>query len=176
MGRARFFDPAEPDAETPADQCRGDNPQRKEPLEETGAFAAIRGFEAFGEIKRDDHSDETGADALQQTTEYQRAETVGQGNHRDAQHEEQSAGDHHRLAPEPVGEHAGEERGDDAAEQHRRDDEGKLARVKAGGRFQIRKRACDDPDIDAIKQATEACDEEKESDVSGGIAGGHGNK
>ena len=47
------------------DQSRGHDAQRQQPLEDGRAFTAARGREALGEVKRDGHADQSGADALQ---------------------------------------------------------------------------------------------------------------
>ena len=112
---AVLFNAPDPDAEAVADQRRGDDAEREQPLKHAGAFTAIGGAEAFGEIKRDDHSDQSGTHPLQQTSHHQRAESLGQGDHRDARHKHQATDNHHRLAADQIGQHPCKQRGNDTS-------------------------------------------------------------
>jgi len=150
-------------AEVNADEGGGEDAESEEPLEDAGAFAAGRGGEAFGQVKWHDDADDAAADALQEAAEEERTVTVREGDHGDANDEGEAAEDHERLAAEKVGEHAGEQGGDDTAEEDGGNDDGKLARVEAGGGFEIRERATDDADVDAIKQAAESGDKEQKT-------------
>jgi hypothetical protein len=145
------------------------------PLKHARTLAPVFRAEAFGEVERNHDADETAADALQQPARHERAITVRERDHRDTDHEEHPAEDHHFLAAHPVGEHAGKERGDGAAQEHGRDDEGQLAGGEAGvgRRLHVRIRAGDDADVDAVEQAAESGDEQEEAVVTrfGGLRG-----
>ena len=145
----------------------GHDAERQQPLENAGALAAVRRTQALREIERDDHADQPGADALQQAAEDQRPVAVRERDHGNAEHKEDAAERHQGLAAHPVGEQAGEQRGDHAAQQHGGHNERKLAGVQAGGGLQIGQRAGDDADIDAVKQAAQAGDEQEEAVVAG---------
>ncbi len=158
-----------------ADEGSGDDAEREQPLKDTGALAAVRSAEAFGEVERDDDADQAAADALQQASEEERAVAVREGDHGDAGDEGETAERHERFAAEAVGEEAGEEGGEDAAEQDGGDDDGELAGVEAGGGFEVGKRTADDADVDAVEQAAESRNEEEKAVVALfaiGIAGG----
>ena len=90
----------------------------------------LEAAEALGQIERNDHADQPAAHALEQAAEEERAIAVGERNHGNAEDEGEAAEDHQRLAAHPVGEHAGKERGEDAAQQHGRDDDGELGGVR----------------------------------------------
>ena len=77
-GVAEFGDVLHPGAEIKADDRRGDDAEREQPLENPRAFAAIRRRQAFGQIQRHHHADQSAADALQQAPENQRAIAVRQ--------------------------------------------------------------------------------------------------
>ncbi len=68
---------------------------------------------------------------------------------------------HQRLASHPVGQQPGYQRGDDAAQQNRGDDDRKLFRIQVRSGFEIRQRAADDADVDAVQQAAEARHQQK---------------
>jgi hypothetical protein len=122
--------------------------------------------EAFGQIERDHHPDQAGAHALEQAAEDQVAVAVGEGDHWNAGHEEDTAGDHEPLAAHPVGKHAGEEGRYDASQEDRGDDEGELARVQAGGGLEVGEGPRDDPDVNAVEEAAQARDEQQEDVVA----------
>ena len=163
-------------AEVDSDQSRGDDAEGEQPLEDAGALSAAGGGEALGEVERDHNADEAAADALEQAAEEERAVTLREGDDRDAKDEGDTAEDHERLAAHPVGEHAGEERGEDAAQQHGGDDDGELSGGESGGGFQIRERAADDAHVDAVEQTAEAGNREEKGVVAaeGGFRGGCG--
>ena len=109
-----------------ADQgCRHDA-EGEQPLEDSGALAAARCARALGQVERNHHADESAADALQQAAKEQRPVAVRKGDDRNADDEGEAAENHQRLAAHPVGQQAGKERGEDAAQQHGRHDDGKL--------------------------------------------------
>ena len=96
-------------AEIKSNHRRRDDAERKQPLKNTCAFAAIRRREALGQIQRHHDADKSAADALQQPTENQRAVTVRERDGRHAGHEKQPAKNHHRFAAEKIRERAGEQ-------------------------------------------------------------------
>ena len=153
-------------AEEDADECGHDDAEGEHPLKDAGSLAARGGGEALGEIERDDDADEAAAHALQESAEEERGVSLRESDDGDAEDECSAAENHERLAAHPVGEEAGEERGEDAAEQDGRDDDGELRRVELRGGFEIRQRAADDADIDAVEQAAEAGDEKQEEVVA----------
>ena len=106
----------------------------------------------FGEIKGNDDADQACADPLQKAAEHQRAVAVRQRDRRDADDKQDAAGRHQGLTAHPVSQHASEQGGDDAPQQHGRDYDGKLAGVQTGSRLKIRQRAGDDADIHSVEQ------------------------
>ena len=124
-----------------------------------------RSSQTFREIQRNNDSDQTGTGALQQASEDQRTVPVRQGNYGDADDEHDAADRHEPLAAHPVGQQAGEESGDDAAQEHGRHDDGEFVPIQARGRFQIGKGARDDAHVDAVKQAAESGDNEEKAVV-----------
>ncbi len=91
------------------DDCRGKNAERQEPLKDAGAFAAAGSVQTFREIQRDDHANQTGADALQQPAENQGFVAMRQRDHRNADDKQDAAQRHHFFAAQPVGQHAGKQ-------------------------------------------------------------------
>ena len=79
--------------------------------------------------------------------------------HGNTDDESHAAQNHQRFAAHPIGQQACEQRGNDAAQQYSRDNDGKLAGVQAGCCFEIWKRAPDNADIHPVEQATQARDE-----------------
>ena len=73
------------------------------------------------------------------------------------------AQDHERLASHPVRQQAGEQRREHAAQQHRRHDDRELAGVQFGRGFEVRQRAADDADIDAVEQAAQPCNQKQQA-------------
>jgi hypothetical protein len=132
---------------------RNHEAQGQQPLKEAGALAAVLRRQALGQIKRHHDADEPGAGALQKTPEEQRLIAVGERDDRNAGYERQPAQDHQGLAAHPVGQQAGEQSGEHAAQQHRGHDHRELRGGEAGGCFEIRQRAADDADVDAVEQA-----------------------
>ena len=65
------------------------------------------------------------------------------------------------LRPIQSASRPGNQSRDDAAQQNRGDDDRKLSRVQVRSRFEIRQRAADDADVDAVQQAAEARHQQK---------------
>ncbi len=150
-----------------ANDSRRDDTEGQKPLENSGAFAAIGRAEAFGQIERDDHANKPRADALQQSAQDQRSVALCQRDDRHTQHKHDPADRHQPFAPQPISQHPGEQRRNHAPQQHRRNNEGKLARSQPRGRLQIWKRTADDSDIHAEKQSAKTRDKKKEAVVTG---------
>ena len=149
-----------------AHQRRGHDAQREQPLKDGRALAAARCGQALGQIERNHHADESAADALQQAAEKQRPVAVRKRDHGNAGDEGEAAEDHQRLAAHPVGQQAGKERGEDAAQQHRRHNDRELRGGQARSGFKIGQRAADDADIDAVEQAAQARNQRAERGCS----------
>ncbi|MNI56300.1 hypothetical protein D3C73_1112940 [compost metagenome] len=148
-----------------ADQRGQHQADGQQQLEHRRAATAPLGAEHFGQVQRDDHADQATADTLQQAPQQQRGVARRKRHDRDAGGE-QDAGQQHRTATaDEVGDHAGEQRGQHAAQQHRGDDETELLAAElpgvAGGGFKVRQGAGDDADVDAVQQAAEAADEQQ---------------
>ena len=142
--------------EIDSDESRDDDAEGEHPLEDAGSLTSRRCGEALGEIEGNDDADEAAAHSLQEPTEEQRSVSVREGDDRDADDEGGSAEDHERLASHPIGEYSGEERGEDGAQKHGRDDNGELRGIELGCGFEVGERAADDADIESVEQATEA--------------------
>ena len=72
--------------------------------------------------------------------------------------------DHHQgLAAQPVGQQPRKQGGEDAAQQHGRDNDRELAGVQARGGFQVRQRATDDADIHPIQQPAQSRNQQKQA-------------
>ena len=123
-------------------------------------------LKTFGEIKRNDDADQSGADALQQPAKNQRPVTVRQRNYRNADDEQNAAQRHHFFSPQPIRQQAGEQSGNDAAEQNRGDDERQLPGAQTGRGFKIRQRAGNDAHVHAVKQPAQSGDEQEKSIIS----------
>ena len=111
------------------------------------------------------------AHPLEQAAEQQGNVAVGQGNHGNADDEEQARSGHEGLAAHPVGQEAGSQRGDGAARQDGGDHEGELAGIKAGGRLQVGEGAGDDADVYPVEKAAQAGDQQEKAIVPGLRAG-----
>ena len=70
-------------------------------------FPRFGGRQALRQIQRDDHTDQAGADALQEAAKNQRLVAVRERDHRNADDEQHAAEGHQKLASHPVGERAG---------------------------------------------------------------------
>ena len=77
------------------------------------------------------------------------------------------------FRPIQIGQRAGEQGGDHAAEEHGGDDDGKLARIQARRCLEIRQSARDDADIHAVEQSAESRDQQEEAVVAGFFVVGH---
>ena len=69
------------------------------------------------------------------------------------------SGSHHSAA-DPVGQHAGEQRRDHAAEQDSRNDDGQLSGIQPGRCLEERQGTSDDSDIHPVEQPAEPGDKE----------------
>ena len=129
------------------------------------------GRQALGKIQRNHHADESAADALQQPAEEQRFVSVREGDDRNTDDKRDAGENHQRLAADPVGQQPGEQCGNDAAQQHRRNNDRQLRGVQARGCLQVWQRAADDAHIDAVQQAAQAGNDKKKEVITalGGI-------
>ncbi len=142
-------------------------PRVKQPLEGARALASILGRQAFRQVEGNHHAHQASADALQQAAEKQRPESVGKGDHGNANDKNRSTDHHQGLASQPVGKQPGKQGGEDAAQQHRGNNDRELAGVQAGGGFQVRQRAADDADIHSIEQPAQPRNQQKQAVISG---------
>ena len=149
-----------------ADQGRDHDAEGEHPLKDSGALAAAGGRKAFGKVERNDDADQSAGHALEQTAEEQRAVSVRQRDDGDADDKGGSAEDHERLAAHPVGQEAGEESGEDRAQQHGRHDGGELRGGEVRGGFEVGICARNDAHVDAVEQAAQPRDQQKKETVS----------
>ena len=165
-GVAEAGDSVDAIAEVDADKRGSDDAEGEQPLEDAGSFAARRSGKTLGEVEGDDDADEPAAHALEQPAEEERRVSVRERDDGNAEDEGQTAEDHQGLAAHPVGEHTGEEGGENAAEQDRGHDDGELRRIQLGGGFKIGQRAADDAHVDAVEQSAEAGHEKQKEVVA----------
>ncbi len=148
-----------------ADDRRQHQSDGQQQLEHRRAAPAPFRREHFGQVQRHHHADQAAAHALQQPAEQQWCIAGGQRHDRNAEGEQQ-AGQEHRAAPaDQIRDGAGEQRRKHAAQQHRRHHEAELLAgempADRGRGLQVRQRAGDDADVDAIEQAAHAGDEQQ---------------
>jgi len=88
--------------------------------------------QAFRQVEGHNHSDQTGAYALQQTPKYQRLITMGKCDDRNAANKQKPAERHQRLASDPVRQRARKQGRDHATEEHGGNHDRQLARIQPG--------------------------------------------
>ena len=159
-------------AEIHPNQRRGHDAQRQHPLEDRGAFPPARRRQALGQVERNHNADQPAAHPLQQPPEEQRPIAVRERDHRNAHDKSASAHDHQRLAPHPIGQQPGKQRGKHAPQQHRGHDRRKLRGRKPRSRRQVRVGSADDAHVDPVEQPAQSRHQQQECVIAphrGGI-------